>query len=142
MNDPFARGQPRRVWRQDEGAMIAGVCAGIAEDLDLPLPLVRLVTAVFLILPTGLAYLALTLLLRRRLPGRMLPPDRSGWSSSASVGTRSGQPAAASRAMPVGQSWALLQHRFAVLEPRLKNIEAFVSSSDFELHRGFRRMGP
>ncbi len=141
MNDPFAPGLPRRVWRQDEGAMIAGVCAGIAEDLDLPLPLVRLVTAVFLILPTGLAYLTLTLLLRRRQPGRVLPPDRSGWSPSA-AGKRSGQPAAASRAMPVGQGWALLQHRFAMLEPRLKNIEAFVTSPDFELHRGFRRMGP
>ncbi len=141
MNDPFARALPRRVWRQDEGAMIAGVCAGIAEDLDLPLPLVRLVTAVFLILPTGLAYLALTLLLRRRLPGRIAQPDRSGWSPSA-AGRRSGQAAGTSRAMPIGQSWALLQHRFEMLEPRLKNIEAFVTSSDFELHRGFRRMGP
>ena len=137
MNDPFSRGPPPRVWRQDEGAMIAGVCVGLAEDLDLPLPLVRLVAALFLVLPTGLAYLALTLLLRRRRPGAYRQPAR-GDRSSTGAGPRSARPAAP----PIGQSWALLQHRFEMLEPRLKNIEAFVTSSDFELHRGFRRMGP
>lgn len=136
MNDPFSRGLPPRVWRQDEGAMIAGVCAGIAEDLELPLPLVRLVTALFLVLPTGLAYLALTLLLRRRQP-QMAGRD---WSRAATGIRGERSAAAAARPMPAAQGWALLQHRFQMLEPRLKNIEAFVTSSDFELHRGFRRM--
>ncbi len=121
-----------RLWRRDRGAMLSGVCAGLAEDLDLPLPLVRAVSVIFVILPTGLAYLALSLLLRR-LPVRGIPvrgiPAR---------GARAGTTAA--RAAPI-HKFALLAHRLEALEPRLKRIEAYVTSDEFELHGGFRRMG-
>ncbi len=130
MNDPFQRDLPPRAWRQDGGAMAAGVCAGLAEDLDLPLPLVRLVALLFLILPTGLAYLALALLLRRRPPHHRF-----------SRATSSRTAAASDRPVPVREGWALLRHRFDQLEPRLGRIEAFVTAPDFELHRDFRRMG-
>ena len=123
-----------RVWRRDRGAMLSGVCAGLAEDLDLPLPLVRAVSLVFLVLPTGLAYLALSMLMRRRpvrygaRPGGAMPD--SGRRGHAPTPPTS----------PTLPNFALLAHRFEMLEPRLKRIEAFVTSSDFELHRGFRRM--
>ena len=136
MNDPFAHGIPPRFWRQDKGAVAAGICAGLAEDLDLPLPLIRAVSVIFMILPTGLAYLALAMLLRRRLP-----PQRSRYESAGQSRNHRQGSGAGVRDQPLSQSWALLQHRFETLEPRLKNIEAFVTSSDFELHRGFRRMG-
>ncbi len=145
MNDPFSRDLPPRVWRQDQGAMAAGVCAGLAEDLDLPLPLVRIVALLFVILPTGLAYLALALLLRRRQPhrhGRTGRPDPD--YAAAWQGVRRGSGRAApipDRPLPVREGWALLRHRFETLEPRLGRIEAFVTAPDFELHRGFRRMG-
>ncbi len=124
-----------RLWRRDRGAMLSGVCAGLAEDLDLPLPLVRMVSVIFVILPTGLAYLALSLLLRR-LPVRAASPV--GARFGASLGGRAG--AAAARPAPV-QKFALLAHRLEALEPRLKRIEAYVTSDEFELHGGFRRMG-
>ncbi|NPD69479.1 PspC domain-containing protein [Lichenicola cladoniae] len=133
MNDPFPHGIPPRFWRQDKGAVAAGICAGLAEDLDLPLPLIRAISVIFMILPTGLAYLALAMLLRRRLPAQRSRYESAGQSSSQRRSSGAGA--------PLGQSWALLQHRFETLEPRLKNIEAFVTSSDFELHRGFGRMG-
>ncbi|MGI4747289.1 MAG: PspC domain-containing protein [Janthinobacterium lividum] len=136
MNDPFAHGIPPRFWRQDKGAVAAGICAGLAEDLDLPLPLIRAMSVIFMILPTGLAYLALALLLRRRLPAQRSRYESAGQSSSHRQGSGS-----TVRDQPLSQNWALLRHRFETLEPRLKNIEAFVTSSDFELHRGFRRMG-
>ena len=128
--------QEDRIWRRDQGAILGGVCAGLAEDLDLPLPLIRLVGVLFLVLPTGLAYLALSMLLRRR-PARARSrfastPDRS----QRTVPNGQGGPAAAAPT----QNWALLAHRFETLEPRLKRIEAFVTSKDFELHRDFRRM--
>lgn len=135
MNDSFAHGVPPRFWRQDKGAVAAGICAGLAEDLDLPLPLIRAISVIFMILPTGLAYLALAMLLRRRLPAQRSRYESAGQSSSQRRSSGAGAGA------PLGQSWALLQHRFETLEPRLKNIEAFVTSSDFELHRGFGRMG-
>ena len=141
MNDPF-RSAPR-VWRRDGGALAAGVCAGLADDLDLPLPLVRIVALLFLILPTGLAYLALALLLRRH-PGYAsgyAGRDRPGRAAGGQdAGRRGGRPAM-DRPVPVREGWALLRHRFDQLEPRLGRIEAFVTAPDFELHRGFRRMG-
>jgi phage shock protein C len=121
-----------RIWRVDRGAMLSGVCAGLAEDLDLPVPLVRAVSVIFLVLPTGLAYLALSMLLRRR-PMRV----RSRLGGTSSGAARFIQPEGPARK----QSWALLAHRFEALEPRLKRIEAFVTSNEFELHRGFQRMG-
>ncbi len=123
-----------RLWRRDRGAMLSGVCAGLAEDLDLPLPLVRAVSVIFVVLPTGLAYLALSLLLRR-VPVR--GPNvgvRVGGRVSARAGTT------AARQAPI-QKFALLAHRLEALEPRLKRIEAYVTSDEFELHGGFRRMG-
>ena len=120
-----------RVWRHDRDAMLSGVCAGLAEDLDLPLPLVRIVAVIFLVLPTGLAYLALSLLLRRR------PVRRGVRLNDIGHGTRPSRTEAPAVTLP---NFALLAHRLEALEPRLKRIEAFVTSSDFELHRGFRRM--
>ena len=139
MNDPFGPASQPRVWRRDRGALVAGVCAGLAEDLDLPLPLIRLVTILFVLLPTGLAYLALALLLRRRQPHTTARPRRGQAGATGWLPSEPGY--ATSRPMPASQSWELLRQRFEMLEPRLKNMEAFVTSSDFELHRGFRRMG-
>ncbi len=132
--------QDFRVWRQDRGAMFSGICSGLAEDLDLPLPLLRLVALVFLVLPTGLAYLALSLLLRRR-PARSARSGRSA-GDRAFAGLTSGSAGRQERpVIPAGSNLALLAHRFERIEPRLKQIEAFVTSKDFELHRDFRRMG-
>nr|WP_321985037.1 PspC domain-containing protein [uncultured Lichenicoccus sp.] len=138
--------QDFRVWRQDRGAMLGGVCSGLAEDLDLPLPLLRLVAVVFLVLPTGLAYLALSLLLRRR-PARPARNGRAtndrafaGLMSGSGVG-RQERPSVMPASKLGGSNLALLAHRFERIEPRLKQIEAFVTSKDFELHRDFRRMG-
>lgn len=141
MNDPFAHGIPPRFWRQDKGAVAAGICAGLAEDLDLPLPLIRAISVIFMILPTGLAYLALAMLLRRRLPAQRSRYESAGQSRSQRQSSGAGSGVGPGAGAPLSQSWALLQHRFETLEPRLKNIEAFVTSSDFELHRGFGRMG-
>ncbi len=136
--------QTNRVWRRDRSAMFSGVCAGLAEDLDLPLPLIRLVGVVFLVLPTGLAYLALSVLLRRspiQVHARQARPVPTATRVAGASG--SGQRAASSRLPPhaVSQEWALLRQRLDILDPRLKRIEAFVTSKELELDRGFRRMG-
>ncbi len=132
------RGGQDRVWRRDRNAVLSGVCAGLSEDLDLPLPLVRLVTVIFLVLPTGLAYLALSMLLRRGPVARRTQAAAS-WRPAASGGTTPAQGSPSKDS--ASKDWALLRHRFETLEPRLKRIEAFVTSREFELDRGFRRMG-
>ncbi len=139
-------GEPPRLWRHDNGAIFAGVCAGLAEDLDLPLPLVRLVSVLFVVLPTGLAYLALGVLLRRR-PGAAAAFAERAFTARSAGPVRSGsrpapRSAAAPSALPPRQEWALLRHRLMALEPRITRIEGVVTADDFELQRDFRRMEP
>jgi phage shock protein PspC (stress-responsive transcriptional regulator) len=120
--DYFAAVQSgRRAW-------ITGLCADLARALDLPAGVVRVVVLVFAVLPTGLTYLALSLLANQRRartaftppppPYRPAPPPASAFS----------------------QDWVGPRARFADLEARLNSMEAFVSSKDFELHKGFRQM--
>jgi phage shock protein PspC (stress-responsive transcriptional regulator) len=97
--------------------MLAGVCAEIAAGTGLPVGLVRGVMAVCAVLPTGIAYAVLA-----SLTGRVRTP-RAGRTGAA-----------------LGRDWMALSQRFAAIEPRLSSIEAFVSSRDFELHKGFRQM--
>ena len=37
--------EPRKLYRLDEGKMICGVCAGIADYLNMDVTLIRLITA-------------------------------------------------------------------------------------------------
>lgn len=41
--------EPKKLYRLDQGKMICGVCAGIAEYLNLDVTIVRLITAVMIL---------------------------------------------------------------------------------------------
>jgi len=102
-------------------AWLAGICADLAADFDLSPGTVRILMLLFAVLPAGLVYLALMALSgQRRATGR-----------TEFYGAR---PASS------GREASLVQQRFAALDRRLGAIEAFVSSKDFELHKGFRQM--
>ena len=104
-------------------AWLAGICADLAAEFELSPGTVRILMLLFAVLPAGLVYLALMALSgQRRATGR-----------TEFFGAR---PAAS----PLGHEASLVQQRFASLDRRLGAIEAFVSSKDFELHKGFRQM--
>ncbi len=96
--------------------VIAGLCADLAAEFSLSPSLVRLVVLVCAVLPTGITYMLCAWLGNRH---GSVPPARP------SVGTPS--PALA----PVLQ-------RLRALDARLSGMEAFVTSKQFELHKGFR----
>ncbi len=111
----------RRAW-------VTGLCNDLAVALDLPVGAVRVVVLVFSVLPTGITYLALSLLANQRRA-------RVAFSRPAAY-----RPSAPPPGSGYGQDWVGPRARFADLEARLNSMEAFVSSKDFELHKGFRQM--
>jgi phage shock protein PspC (stress-responsive transcriptional regulator) len=71
-----AGGEPRRLLRSVRDRKLGGVCAGLAEYLDLDVSLVRVLTIV-LIIPYGIAlwaYLAAWMIVPEAQPGTEPPP--------------------------------------------------------------------
>jgi phage shock protein C len=112
----------RKLWRIPEKGMVKGVCAGIAQYLDVPVKLVRLITVLAMIF--GLfffvlvAYIALTFI---------LDP----------------MPAGASQEKPQPTNRDLLDEVDAELaagEQRLRSMERYITSDTFTLRSRFRQL--
>lgn len=127
---------PREGW-------LSGVCVGLAEFFDWNVKLVRVVfVAAFIIsgfFPVGLIYLVLWYLMddadTAPTPRAERPRYReasAGAYSSRSYGSRSYS------APP--RSSEDVKARFTRLEERLRNMEACVTSEDFELRRELRKL--
>ncbi len=125
-----ARADRWRIWRDPEQGWIAGVCAGIADNLGVHPGLVRaaaLVGLVFFSVPTAIGYLALALALKPKPPALFADPAQEAFWRGL-------------RSDPM-QSLAALRDRLAALDRRLGRAETLVASDEFELRRGFRDLG-
>ena len=60
MNDFYKHKNPHRLFRDKENAMLAGVCAGIAEYFGLNRKGVRLVTFLFMLFPPFFAFVVIS----------------------------------------------------------------------------------
>ena len=60
MNDFYKHKNPHRLFRDKENAVLAGVCAGIAEYFGLNRKGVRLVTFLFMLFPPFFAFIAIS----------------------------------------------------------------------------------
>ena len=112
----------RKLWRIPEKGMVKGVCAGIAQYLDVPVKLVRLITVLAMIFGlfffVMVAYIALTFI---------LDP----------------MPAGADQAMPQPTTRDLLDEVDAELaagEQRLRSMERYITSDTFTLRSRFRQL--
>jgi phage shock protein C len=112
----------RKLWRIPEKGMVKGVCAGIAQYLDVPVKLVRLITVLAMIFGlfffVMVAYIALTFI---------LDPMPAG----AEQGT----------AQPTSRD--LLDEVDAELaagEQRLRSMERYITSDTFTLRSRFRQL--
>lgn len=112
----------RKLWRIPEKGMVKGVCAGIAQYLDVPVKLIRLIVVLSMIF--GLfffvlvAYIALTFI---------LDP----------------MPHGADRAAPQPTSRDLLDEvdtELAAGEQRLRSMERYITSDTFTLRSRFRQL--
>jgi phage shock protein C len=121
------RPSPTRLYRDPGQAILAGVCAGLAEYLGVPVLLVRVVTVVGLFtftLPTLLTYAILALALQRRPADLYADAEEEAFWQ----GVRT-EPRRAARELDLS---------FQRLERRLREVEACVTSEAFKLNRAFR----
>ena len=129
MSDIYQRKNPHRLYRDRENAMIAGVCAGIADYFGFNRKCVRCVTAfgcLFFLPFVVVSYIILAIVLPVR-PPREEPVDEEQAKFWRGV---SNAPS---------DVFSNVTHRFRELDLRLQRMEAFVTSREFDIDRELGR---
>lgn len=123
-------GRAYRLYRDPARRWLAGVCAGIADYLDVEPAVVRLLAVlglVFFFIPVVAAYVVLALALPRRPPELFASREEERfWRGLATAPS---------------DTLAELERTVSGLDRRVGRMEALVASSEFELRRGFRDLG-
>ena len=112
----------RRLYRDPERGWIGGVCAGIAAYLAVPVFWVRLLT----VLPLFSPLMPLSVL---RIP---VPPDELYESDEQREFLHSLNAAPST-------TFGELRHRMRDLEHRVRRMEAYVTSPEFDFEQGMRQ---
>jgi len=146
----------RTLYRNTENKRIAGVCSGLADYFGLEVWLVRIltVTAFFLLAPpfVVVSYVAAWFILDKKPNGtaadfsNSVPlHGRKGWTNNTS--TVSGANASVElktkvwqAGEPPKQAFRDLCDRFASTEQRLRDMETFVTSKEFQLKREINKL--
>lgn len=121
-------GVPHRLYRNKRDGILFGVCAGIADYMNVSRLGVRLITFVGLIFffPfTVMAYLVLAVFLKPRPdePTVRDPNEARFWQAVT---------------LEPGDTLRALRHRFRTLDSRLAHVEREITSKDYDLRRQFR----
>lgn len=131
----------KELLRDDRNGKIAGVCAGIADYFGWELWLVRVVALASLLLGFGgvslVLYIVGWIVLEKKSiaeakAGKVLVPQIE---KLVEVKTRIWQRGEAPK-----QALGHIQQQFDSIEHRLRNIETYVTSSKYQLHREFNRL--
>lgn len=130
MNDFYKRKNPHRLFRDKENAVLAGVCAGIAEYFGFNRKGVRLVTFLIMLFPPFTAFVIISYLVL----AIVLPVKPAGLFESE-------EQAEFWRGVSNAPSdvFGALRHRFRELNLRLEKMEAYITSREFEIDRELGR---
>lgn len=119
----------QRLYRDTEHKLIAGVCAGIAEKHGLPRLVVRAITVLLLFTPLTLvvviAYCVAAFLVPEKPRDLYRSPDEEVFWRSVNRAP--------------ADTFGQVRHRFREMENRLRRMEAYVTSKEFELDRELGR---
>jgi len=130
MNDFYKRKNPHRLFRNKDNAILAGVCAGIAEYAGLNRKGVRLVTILLMLFPPFFAFMVISyIILAIVLP---VKPENLFENQEQAEFWRGVSNAPS-------DVFGALRHRFRELNLRLEKMEAFVTSREFEIDRELGR---
>lgn len=120
---------PIRFYRDPANGPVMGVCAGIADYFDVP-PMAVRIGAVFglffFTLPTLVAYVLAGVLVDAKPAELYANEDQEAFWRKVRV-----EP---------GQTVGDLGRKFRDIERRIRNAEAYVTSSEFKLNRDFREL--
>lgn len=128
MSDLYERKNPHRLYRDKENAMLAGVCAGLANYFGLNRKGLRLIVAVStvfffpFIVP---AYIILTIILPAKPEDLYRDENQEKFWRGIS--------------MAPSDVFSNLSHRFRELDLRLQKMEAHVTSREFDIDRELGR---
>ncbi len=131
MNDGREPG-PRRLYRDRENGIVAGVCAGIADYFGFDVTITRIIVAIglFIFLPTTVvAYIVLALL----LPTKPLGESARVRDDASETLQRSVRSAPHS-------TLDNIRHRFREIDGRLQRMEKYLTSKRFKLDREFESL--
>lgn len=116
------------LYRDPANGKLGGVCAGLAEFLGVDVWLVRAGAVIAFFVGFGfialIAYIAAVLLLDKK------PLQPAGMASDAGAPLRRN----------IHQTLKSLEQDCTQLEKSVANIEAYVTSREFELHRQFKKL--
>jgi phage shock protein C len=130
MNDFYKHKNPHRLFRDKENAMLAGVCAGVAEYFGLNRKGVRLATFLLILFPPFFAFVVISyVVLTIVLPVK----PRELYENTEQAEFWRGVSNAPS------DVFGALRHRFRELNHRLEKMEAYVTSKEFEIDRELGR---
>lgn len=130
MSEFYKRKNPHRLFRDKENAMIAGVCAGIADYAGLNRKGVRLVTALMLLIPPFFAFVVISyIILAIVLPVKPVDLYENEEQAEFWRGVSNAP----------SDVFGALRHRFRELNRRLEKMEAYVTSREFEIDRELER---
>ena len=119
----------RRLYRDRHRGWVAGVCAGVANHLAMPVFIIRLLTVLALISPllplVVIGYIVMTLKTPVEPADLYANPEARSFYQHAQR-----EPLAT-----IGQ----VRHQIRSLEHRLRKMEAYVTSREFEFDQGLER---
>ena len=119
----------RRFYRNRDKAMVAGVCAGIADYFGFNLCVTRLLAVISLLMAmpvTLLLYFGTVLL----VPAASRPERKADYDPEFRRAVRSAP----------RQTLSDVKRRFQSLDSRLARLERYVTSSRFDLDQEFRKL--
>jgi len=128
MSDLYERKNPHRLYRDKDNAILAGVCAGLANYFGLCRKGLRVVVAIstlFFFPFVVLAYIILAIILP--VTPQDLYKDESQEKFWRGV------------SMAPTDVFSNLSHRFKELDIRLQKMEAYVTSREFDMDRELAR---
>ena len=124
MSDLYERKNPHKLYRDKDNAMLAGVCAGLADYFGLNRKGLRLIAAVstFFFFPFMVpAYIVLVIILPIKPQDLYQDEGQEKFWRGVS--------------MAPTDVFSNLSHRFRELDLRLQKMEAYVTSREFEMDR-------
>lgn len=127
----------RPIYRSRRNARVAGVCAGLAEYLNISTGLLRLATVIALIMTGGTAFWAYVIcwIVLDKEPKSL----RQSSQASAASGARTARPQDSDLSAQAA-SVKDCARRLQATEQRLRNAEAYITSRQFRLHCEINRI--
>ena len=123
------RFSPNRLYRDPENGVIRGICAGIADYFGIsviPIRVAAVIGLIFFFIPVVIAYFAMGYFLKPKPTGLYASEDEEAFWRRTRIDP--------------SRTVSEIQQKFRGIERRIRDAEAYVTSSEFRLNRDFNEL--